>query len=255
MAVYTTGLVAEFVGAYATGSGPNDNGNAGTRTTWVDLAAAYDATADGSWSTWDTSTGWAGAGTAGDPYCIVVDGNRYFTLPDMSVAEDKTFTYEAWVSNTQTGVTAWAFSEAQPGSATGACVGLGLAPPEARGCMWNDVNASGNSLATWSWDGSWTHSVYTGDGTSGRVYVNNTLLAGPTTLPSGAVTLSNACISGRNRGGWNYGWIGKIATVRVYSGNIGATQVGNNYAAGTLGVGSSIGSAFAGITVIRDVHA
>jgi len=98
MAVRTDNLALEYVAKLATGSGPGVNGGSPT-TTWVANVGDNDITLQNTGGNfgWTTSSGWAGDGSAGDPYCLCADGTGdYGTFASTIVGSDADFTVEFW---------------------------------------------------------------------------------------------------------------------------------------------------------------
>lgn len=95
--VVTSGLVAEYIGKLAK-NGTLPGNNSDPTSTWDDLMGSSDATLSG--FGWTTSTGWAGSGTAGDPYGVVfnVDGVNDFVHAPYAAFNfgSSSFSVEAW---------------------------------------------------------------------------------------------------------------------------------------------------------------
>lgn len=88
---------------------------------------------------------------------------------------------------------------------------------------WNDaITASGASLDTWF------NIVGVYDGTNASLYVNGTLVAGPTAKSWNTGAWSQAYEIARNPGGGGL-WNGKIAKILVYSKSLSGAEVLQNF--------------------------
>ena len=256
MAITTANLVAEWHGSYATGTGPNSNGAAATRDTWVDICGVYDLTASG--CAWSAGNGeWAGAGTAGDPYCFISDGvdakfTKMFTH-DNPINLDGAWTIEMWAypvdkDSDKSLISLWD-DDGNSNIFTRSITTTGYF-----NYYYNDAaaNASSNtSTARGDITGAWKHLVVTYASETLAVYVNGTAGSGasfagwadPWTASIDTVEIASSCSH-------------RISVVRMYSAELSSGDVTNNYNAGILANASSVGApGFTGITVIRDVHA
>jgi hypothetical protein len=184
------------------------------------------------------ASGWAGAGTVADPYRLVFDPTApgdYVSCPDLSAAEDKTFSYEAWIMST-TAAGVYIISESQAVSTTQSLVFLALVAGKARISTIDDANAqkSVDSAVTLN-DGLPHHVVGTCDGTDLKMYLDGAASGTPTTVSAGTITLTNAFVGARKRGaGAADGFFpGAVILARIHPGALTPGQVAQNYAAGT----------------------
>ena len=189
-----------------------------------------------------TSSGYAGSGTAADPYRVVLAGdNDYLALPALHACDDKVFTYEAWFMRSGApSAGADIIDEANSANAN--------LYPYTRLLVYTDgkayfqaKSASANLAQVASpasvCDGAPHHIVGTADGTYMRLYVDNALVAGPTALPSGALGPTGWTTVGALRYGTTpsiqYYLSGGLAVARIYDGHtLSAAEVAQNYAAG-----------------------
>lgn len=221
-------LVAEWTAALAaSGAGPGTNSPA--ISTWDDPVGSYDVTLNT--FAYNSSSGWSGSGTAGDPYCLTFDGaSDYCGDPDLSVCEDRSFSYEVWMKSTST-ATAKAMVSENRNNTTQGYAELRLHSGVARFAIAPD---SGSAVAMVSVatinDGSWHHVVGTCDGSYMRVYVDGSA-SGTPVAPPGALTVNRVQI-GRSAG--NAYYPGSLSVVRIYNAALTADEVAANYAAGIL---------------------
>lgn len=232
MGVVTDNLVAEWVAKLATGTGPGTNDP--QVTTWADLIGENDVTlyAGSGGFAYTTSSGWAGAGTAGDPYCLVCDGtNDYGTCASSVAPSDADFTIELWIY----------MAEGPPAAncdflnnISGATyLGVRFYAAQTSGySQW----ALGNG-SKYSYFGADTDPCY-GDAWQHHVLTYNaaTDSAVPYHDGSGGSALSTAFApyTGTCRFFSTIGNARKLATVRVYSACLSPAEVAANYAAGVL---------------------
>jgi len=251
MAVRTTDLVAEWVAKLATGSGPGTNDP--QVTTWVDNVGSFDGTLTGFGYT--QSSGWAGAGTTGDPYCLVFSGdNDYVDCGDIGDGfSDYNFSIECWLSaGTPASNTGhpWSYKNTANDSTR---LDLLIDPSAVeRFYMYNDAGTSDYNTLELPTTG-WHHVVCLmpiGDA-NGHVYVDGSLQASYVAM-SGAMTLDKFLMGAL----WFIGpavaqfYEGKLATVRAYSSAMSADEIAANYAAGVTAA-STDSAGFAGMTVTR----
>jgi len=257
MGIVTSGLVRHYRGAKAKGgTAPGDNGDAGTRGTWDDLTGTVDGTLSG--YDYTSSSGWVGAGTVADPYALITNGDAdYVDAGDISLAETKNFTYEAWVATTNTGSSKYIFAEAQMAGTTGALshIRIDITTGYAKFGMYDDANSTGDGVLTNAaalHDGAWHHIVATCESSAGEMslYVDGSLIQHDSHCSAGAFTITNSNISGRRRGAASTtGFLGSIAAVRVYSRPLTLAEVEQNFAAGVNGDVEV--AAWPGMTVTR----
>lgn len=82
-------------------------------------------------------------------------------------------------------------------------------------------------------DDLWHHYVGTFDGTQVRLYIDGSLVAGPTTLGGTQPGGNENLYIGRRWDSANY-WTGWLDEIAIYSSALSSTQVGNHYAAMNL---------------------
>jgi hypothetical protein len=263
VAVYTTGLIREYVGMYAKGgTAPGNNADAGTRAVWTDLTGNANGALDngaGTWL-WDTTCGWKGAGTVADPYCLISTGEPYVTCGDSSVGEDKTATLEVWVNYSSNGSTWHAFIAEGAGTGTNPEFDICMADDTIQAEVWDNANTQAVAPTSYYYPPTgWNHWVAVMDGTYIRLYKNGTEVGSGTSLAAiSTTTLTSLCLFG-SKGGQDSPWkhfAGSIATARVYNVGLSAAQVAANYAAGVLGVGTSVGGppAWSGLIVTHPLQ-
>jgi hypothetical protein len=198
---------------------------------------SWSGTADASVSTHDAGwipSGWTGSGTLADPHRLVFDGTSdYVALPDLSAAEDKSFTYEAWFSTAGTGL--------------GTIVPLvfectsGAEVPALALCALEDGRLSGFFASSgWSFTGVYGtpavtdealhHAAFVCDGSYLRLYQDGVQVGGDVAVPADAFTVNKTGI-----GSWA-GHVGSfdLPVARIYPFALTPAQVAQNYAAGYL---------------------
>ena len=240
--VVYSGLVLQYVGADAK-SGTAPGNNTDPTSTWYDLKATYPGALNN--FGWTTSSGWAGSGTAIDPYRLVFDGTDdevdLASWPG-SVFTGLVWTLEAWVAAPynnakQIGIF-WASSASY---ANGVDLRYDDGTLAVRAITSGGTTDIGASVAN---DGNMHHVVGTCDGSNLRLYVNGALVNGPTAV-SGTLAAPTSCGLGADGGWLDYGAI-NVATMRVYNAALSAANVTQNYQAGPLGVGVAPGGSMSG---------
>jgi len=234
MALTTTGLVAEFVASLANG-GTSQGVNSPTPTgTWKNTQGASNGTLTGSWA-FTSSEGWAGSGTAGDPYCLKFNAadHVYVALPNFGSTWPMTL--ECWGSTTHNG--GWQ-SLVGGGNSTAVDQDVILGY-DSNGYAGGDVCNNANVDATCDGstglgDSTIRHLVLTIDSSHVTLYLNGvqqqqqSTPANPTTIDTwsmGAEWYDGSCTTYLT---------GAIATVRVYNIALSQAQVTANYNAGVL---------------------
>lgn len=259
MAITTANLVAEWHGSYATGTGPNSNGDAGTRGTWVDIKGAYDLTATN--YAFSSGTGeWAGAGTEGDPYCFIGDAdNGYFigsAANNAMVDFDSAWTFEVWgyfmEKNSDHFIASLQDYDGNAGFSTRCNTTTGYFS-FSFGNDGADSNAP-NETALGDVSGAWKHIVATYASEKVSIYINNTAGTGLSVSGWGdpwTATMDTVTLCGN---GWSGSSGHKVSVARLYSACLSSGEVSANYAAGILANASGLGGApatFTGLTVTR----
>ena len=212
----------------ATSAGPYFSGKS--------LGCEWSGTADASVSThgdgWVTS-GWDGSGTIADPHRLVFDGaNDYVAIPDLSAAENKAVTYEAWIkANPIPSGNHAIIYESTSGNAP--VVSMYLNPGGyLEGQVWpagwtGGVGISGAEVD----DGLMHHCAMTISGSGGVLYL---YVDGVRYGPSSAVP-SSAGLNETRLSGSVGGYVdGGVVVARIYPFALTPTQVAQNYAAGYL---------------------
>ena len=256
MALTTANLVLEYVGKRAAGATPGINSP--LTTTWNDNVGSNDATlytgAGGYAGT--VNSGWAGTGTAADPYRLVSDGTTdYCTLAAIPspVATDHDFSIEMWTlvpgvvsANTilfrhrVTSYYGFAFYVEQTADEMSFSLGKGSTPYTYIGTARPAYSATPlHHVVTYNAAADILNFYRSGEKrTSDTSAAFSPETSGTPTL--GGVTGS----SGEGPSG--------ICTLRVYSSCLSQTDITNNYDAGVLA--ASTDGIWTGITIIRDVH-
>jgi len=181
-----------------------------------------------------TASGYAGAGTSGDPYRLVFDGGSdYVALPDLGACEDGVYAYECWAKHP---------SYAGNSVFMGEGANSGRLDIESRRVRFQVAGTSTVTInsADFTDDDAVHHMVAVADGTNMRLYVDDVLKAGPTALPANIVASSST-----NLGYVNGGRLKAAASIlaaRIYPFALSAPQVAQNYAAGYLWRGDPPGA-------------
>jgi len=236
MALTISGLVHEYVAKLATGTGPGVN--AGPTTTWVDNVGTNDVTLRNTAGNfgWTTSSGWAGSGTAADPYRLVCDGTGdYGTFaatpsPISTAGYGGAFSVELWTFNTaDPAASGWYFRDRVTAN-TGVYAYLNSADDK---LTWSIGNGSAplyptENVGLTGFDASPLHHLLTYDGTTVTPYRNGSAQTSARAFGfqpnNDATTLCHTSTAGT----------AVICTVRFYSICLTPTQAAANYAAGVL---------------------
>lgn len=230
----TPGAVLELSAARANLGALAPN-NAGDHLRWVDLSGYGNHGALSGFDFNSMKTGWSET-------ALRFDGvDDYVALPDVGAAEDKTFTYEAWILTSDASATnRYLISEADTSVAT-AYAALHLTTAgKLRGYI-RDASAGAAAVSSASVnDGTLKHCVATFDGTNVRVYINGSADGADST--EGAVVAPNIAAStvGALKTNATSGYFpGSVALARIYPTALTAGQVAANYAAGPAGTPTS----------------
>ena len=238
MSVVTDGLHIECIGKLATGTGPGTNSP--QVTSWTDLKGNHNGALSNSGYT--TACGWAGSGSAGDPYRLVFNGatnSQRVNFSTVGLGSTHEFTYEVWakltssvpgciVCETNTASTSWY-------------------PTLAIMTGWSAED--GKVSATRHDDDTTAHSVFSTNVMNGAGWHHFTL--GQTVTPTQSMTLwvdgvsegssvgayqatTNQLNLGFHRYGPTWPLTGEIATFRAYTRKLSLAEVQQNYAAGIL---------------------
>jgi len=229
-AVVTSGLVAEYVGKLAkNGTAPGNNVD--PTSTWDDLKGAYDGTL--TVFRWDSTSGWSGSGSESAPYALYSDGavGNKVSLGDISLSEDRTFSYEVWAKVTAKTANGFLISEA--GGGTGASfLRVDMSTGYIVFRVTNDAASvvSVTSTTDVTASGGYHHIVGTCDGSTMTLYINTTSEGSPSAPPSTPISLTSAWLCNLLGGGNPFG--GSLATARFYNRALSATEVLQNFNAG-----------------------
>jgi len=231
--IVTSGLVAEYVGKLANGGqtyGTNSNPQV---TTWDDLAGSHDGTIAN--LTFDSTYGWHGAGTAGDPYSLVCgsSGSSRVTMGDLSICEDQTFSYEIWCKATDKATNRYMVYEGNTAGSAEAFLRVNVTTGVVTFRLYNDAASSGivTSTTDLTASGGWHHIVAICSATTMTLYVDNVSEGTPAAPPATPITIDYSSMA--NWDGSN-AFVGTIAAVRIYDRALTAAEVAQNYAAGIL---------------------
>lgn len=231
--VVATNCLAELHAARAH-LGVSPASNAGADTQWYDTSGN---SKHGTLSLFDYSatSGWGGTGSLADPFRVVCAGTDSIALPDLSAAEDGTFTYEAWVMTTDVTPAANHIFMAEDTSGNAPMCGLML---------------NGGALVFGGWASGWSpsmnitasssiidglphHVVVVGSGGQGRMYVDNVAQGGSGTSLVTMTGLNQTWV-GRWGGATTGNYVGGLMVARYYSAALTVDQIAQNYAAGYL---------------------
>lgn len=246
----TSGLVFQLAGSKAAGgTGPGVN----SPLTDPCTETVGSATGDLVNFAGTTSSGYAGAGTTGDPYVIVFDGtDDEITFGDLAAAEVTEGSFEAWFYKDDTlGHDSGRLAQKR----TSAVDGWSFYPDRlADQYNFSAQYSDATDIVTLfnlgsAIHGSWMHVIFTYETSTGylKCYHNGTQL-GTTQTPAGAgdsikVSSASLYVGQRDTGTRPFG--GKIATIRIYNRPLSADEVAGNYNAGvTAVVGSTREMAF-----------
>jgi len=231
----TPGAVLELHAARANKGLSNGSNASANRAQW------WDTSGSGNHGTltnfaYTTASGWVT-----DPARLVLDGsNDYVACGDLSVAEDKTFTYEAWVvhSGAASGDVEGLIGEGNSASGNpfGAIyIGTYGAYAGHVGCrLRDDLGVDRNVFATGTTilNGAPHHIVGTCDGSLVQVYLDAAAIGTPDAPGGGSVTLNRATVGCRVRNVYEKYCSGSILVARIYPFALTPEQVAANFAAG-----------------------
>ena len=254
MAVTTDALVYEWVGKKADDDGTEHANADADKATWFGNVGSLNITLSN--FDWSGTDGWAGAGTAGNPYALIADGSGHLvrsTTATGAAWQDTSFSMEQWICPL-----AWV-----PGDTGGFFTNKGAA---GYGFRYYTSSTENSVSLRWGPDGAadtyftvksaftpgtWYHVVLTYNGTNLYTYWDNaqtshgavtyspntTIAVAPFFTPDTTSNVSN----------------GSIATTRWYSKALSVAEVAANYAAGVLAASTDAEPTFTGLTVTRPV--
>lgn len=230
----TPGAIPEYRGIKANG-GTSQGINSPLTSPW------FDTSGNGNSGTLNnvagnTSDGWAGSGTAIDPYALVFNGtSAYVSLPSLAVSSG-TFTFEAWVKYTSTASGLNIISEGNSSGSnpfTQLNTGVGGSDGEIRIQMRNDAGTATSVQSTANYnDGNWHHAVGCYDGTKMHLYVDGTEVGTAVAAPAGPYTENQTRIGTRGYTTPSFYFAGSMSVARIYPFALSAAEVVANYAAG-----------------------
>jgi hypothetical protein len=162
--------------------------------------------------------------------------SEYTQCGDKSLAEDKSYTLEAWVKSTSA-TADFLFmvcegNSASVASVAGICMHTGVARAYYRNDAWGVIQVTGTTAIN---DGNWHHIVCTGNGTTLTLYVDGNSEGTPATFPVGVITIDQLAIGCRWGTAAGYFWPGSIDEVAVYPTGLSVTQVQAHYNARAMG--------------------
>jgi hypothetical protein len=205
---YTTNLLLKLDAATYSGSGA-----------WVDSIGSKSFTLNGS-PTWSSSIG-------GGSFNFAPASSQYASSAT-SLASQSTWTVEAWhyYDGTNSAGSPCIVSEQYPG--VNSKINFSLGTNTSTGLQSGFFDGGWRTTTAYSLTaGNWYQIVGTYDGSTIKLYVNNSLVlstnyAGtPSTSGGGIVLMRRWDLA-------NY-WGGKLGIVRIYSGDIGATAIAQNW--------------------------
>jgi hypothetical protein len=230
--ITTEGLLAWLQADAATAAESIPTNAAGV-TTWYDISG-YGNNGTLTTFSFTPSSGWTGTGVSGDEYRLSFDhGSDYVLLPDLSAAEDRTFTYECWVRTTYTtnncilseGNTADTDSSSRIATNSSGYIQF---------LIYNNAGNSSYVSSTGAFnDGLLHHVVATCTATQMKLYIDGSSVGTPTAPPAAPITIDKcvlgALISGASLGSY-FG--GSLPCVRIYNRALSQDEVTKNFAAG-----------------------
>jgi len=260
MAVTSHDLVAEYVGSLAN-AGTAQGTNAPYISTWDNLCGTYDGALSG--FTPDASSGWAGAGSAGDPYRLVFAGTDDVVTPSLwGVSSDLIFTYEAWVNIgavTATQVIVAEGSTAAGGAYTSLRLVTGASYVYASLALYDSLGGSSLRQSSGTTVASGIHHfVGTCDATNSAIYMDGSIIgtdAAHSMSAANFATIDSANLGARQKAGLSVYLTAGLCTARIYNAKLTGAEVSANYAAGVLAYASSGGApaTWSGIRVTRHI--
>jgi hypothetical protein len=254
MAIVSDNLIFHLHAGGATGTGPGTNSP--SVTSWKNLVSGAANLALSAEFDYTATDGWAGAGSAGDPYHLhtTLQGSTY-SQSYASVASHAsfhpatTFTYEVWVKMADTPAAGdqMRYFDCHLGNA-----GVDFYT----GAEATDGNWRWGTGAGYAYTGTavlvgqgWSHRVLTYNGTVGQAYTNGATDGGTTTAAYSAGTGLLALLTvGENSTPGYYKSGAQLAAMRIYSDVLTGAEVSQNYAEGPQG---GFAVTFTGLTVTK----
>jgi hypothetical protein len=230
----TPGAILEFRGIKANG-GTSQGINGPLTTPWYDTSGnANSGTLNN--VAGNTSDGWAGSGTAIDPYALVFNGTSAYVSPPSLAVSSGTYTFEAWVKFTSTASGLNIISEGNSAGSnpfTQLNTGVGGSDGKIRIQMRNDAGTTTSVASTANYnDSNWHHAVGCYDGTNMHLYIDGSEVSTPVAAPAGPYTENQTRIGARGYTTPSFYFAGSMSVARIYPFALSATQAAANYAAG-----------------------
>ena len=193
-----------------------------------------------------TVSGYAGTGTAADPYRLVFDGTSdYVSCGDLGTVEDKTYTFEAWVL-VDGAATKYLISQCGGVSDFEDFVELklrffdGLYYPDAAYISTGEIYRTGIGAGIAA-DDAYHHIACTADGTTLTAYWDGVAYGTPATLPPESAAVVNTTVGAEFKESSFFG-VASIAIARIYPVALSPAEVAQNYAQGHTQFGSIAGT-------------
>jgi hypothetical protein len=219
---------------YEAGDRPRTNSET-DKALWHDLSGnGNDGTLTGFGFT--EASGWATS-----PDRLVLDGvSDYVLLPDLSLAESKSFTYETLVVTSASDASNYVMV-GEGNSASGNNYAMlwmysgrpGLRVLDSTGAYTQVIAPSGTVIS----NGEPHHVIGTCSAELMTVYKDGASVGTPTAPVAGSLTINRAAAGVLPRSTWGYYWPGSVLVVRIYNRPLSAAEVAQNYAAGATGTG------------------
>ncbi len=258
MAVRSANLVYEYVAKRAK-NGTDHGNNTDPTTTWKANAGNNDITLQNTGGNfgWTAGSGWEGAGTEADPYCLCADGTGdYGTFASSPITSDADFTVEIWTyiagkPAANSFLLAWHGNDkgldyyVQTNGRGQWIVGTGA------GYTYLEDYLSGGEND--GYGAAWQHHAVVYNATTDKVTpYRNGIQSTETATDSAFSPYTGTCYLFRSTAGMS---AMKVATVRVYSAALSAEDIAANYAAGVTAASTDGEIPFTGIRVTRHISA
>lgn len=231
----TPGAILEFRGIKAANSGASQGINGPLTNPWFDTSGNGKSGTLNNFAG-NTSDGWAGSGTAIDPYTLVFNGTSAYVSPPNLAVSSGTFTFEAWIKFTSTASGLNIISEGNSAGSnpfTQINTGVSGADGKIRIQMRNNAGTTTNvaSVANYN-DSNWHHVVGCNDGTNMHLYTDGAEVGTPVAAPAGPYTENQTRIGARGYTTPAFYFAGSMSVARIYPFALSATQAATNFAAG-----------------------
>lgn len=230
----TPGSILEYRGVKANG-GTSQGINGPLTTPWYDTSGNSNS-GTLNFVAGNTSDGWAGSGTAIDPYALVFNGTSAYVSTTSLAVSSGLFTYEAWIKFTTTSAGLNIISEGNSSGAnpfTQLNTGVGGSDGKIRIQMRNNAGSATSVSSTANYnDGNWHHAVGCYDGTNMHLYIDGAEVGTPVAPPAGPYTLNQTRIGAKGYTTPSFYFAGSMSVARIYPFALSAAQAAANYAAG-----------------------